>query len=273
MPELDINEVFERFKSGGPLMIPAGPDAARRVSERRRTIRLSTAVATAVVLVTVGASVVAYDLVPRGNTPDVGSSLTPTAPPPTDIPTTTATPDPPSPTATGQPDGPPVLQPSDAPAGFRYEGDTIRGDWTLEFAASLCAPPNPLAGVPSATTQWEALFRTGSDPDEYIAIHQRVADYAAADAAGAYVAAVRRLAQECVPTIDDQATPTITHQGFAGDDSLVLSYDRASSFSTYIVVRVDDLVTQIWYPDTVAVDPVQLGQRAAARMCAATTAC
>jgi len=183
---------------------------------------------------------------------------------------------PPSPTSDGQPTGEPAtptLQQSDVPTGFRYEGDSIRGDWTLEFAASTCEPPNPLAGAPSAIIQWEALFRTGSDPDEYLAIHQRVADYGTADAAEAYLEAVRRLAQGCVSILDEPSTWTVERQGFAGDESLVLGSDGAGYPSTYIVVRVDGLVTQIWYPDAVVLDPVELGQRAATRLCAGTTAC
>jgi hypothetical protein len=123
---------------------------------------------------------------------------------------------PPSPTPDGQPTGEPAtptLQQSDVPTGFRYEGDSIRGDWTLEFAASTCEPPNPLARAPSAITQWEALFRTGSDPDEYLAIHQRVADYGTADAAEAYLEAVRRLAQGCVSILDEPSTWTVERPG------------------------------------------------------------
>lgn len=285
MPEVDIHEVFERFRSGGPLMIPAGPEAARRTSERRRRVRLSVAAAAAVV-VTAAAPVVAYDLVPRGGTPDIASSPTTTASDPTvstptvSTPTATATvtatpPTPPTPTSDAQPtDGPTAvtLQQSDVPDGFRYSGDDITGDWTLEFAAQICAPPNNLAAAPRASTQWGASFRAGPGPDDP-AILQRVDDHTAADVAQTYVDAVRRMAQGCEQTVPYPLIWAIEHQGFAGDDSLVLSWDGDGFFNTYIVVRAGGLVTQIWYRDTDVLDPVLVGQRAAARLCAGTTAC
>lgn len=271
MPEVDIHDVFERFRSGGPLMIPAGPDAARRTSRRRRRIRLSAAAAAAVV-VAVAAPVIAYDLVSRGGTPDVGSSPTPTvATPPTTTPTAT---NPPSPTPDGEPtDGPAAtaLQRSDVPAGFRYEGDDIVGDWTLEFAAQLCAEPHNLRGLPSPEARWGATFWTGRDP-ESLAILQRVDQYSVADAQ-AYVQAVHGMAQGCVQSFGDPMTWTVENQGFAGDDSLVLRWEGGGVDNTYIVVRVAGLVTQIWYKDTDIPDPVVLGQRAAARLCEGMSAC
>jgi hypothetical protein len=273
MPEVDIHELFERFKSGGPLTIPAGPDAARRTSERRRRIRLSAAAAAAVV-VTVAASVVAYDLVPRGGTTEVTSSPTPTGPPPT--PTVTDTPtSSPSPTSDGQPtEGPaaPTLQQSDVPERYRYEGDSIRGDWIVEFAASLCAPPHNLATVPTPTTQWEAAFRNGLTA-EAPAIYQRVVDYVGADTARDYVDAVRRMAQECVQVIGEPKTWMVMHQAFAGDEAIVLRWSGSGRSTIYVVVRVAGLVTQIAYPESDLIDPIRIGQRAADRLCTAAATC
>jgi hypothetical protein len=66
---------------------------------------------------------------------------------------------------------------------------------------------------------------------------------------------------------------TIVREGFAGDESLILKSESDGIDSTYIVVRAGGLVAQIWYKDTTTPDPVHLGQRAAARLCAGTTAC
>jgi hypothetical protein len=82
------------------------------------------------------------------------------------------------------------------------------------------------------------------------------------------VRAACALAQECVPRGGDQMTWSVPHEGFAGDESLVLNWQG----NTYIVVRAGGLVTQIWSQDT-TIDPVLLGQRAAARLCYGTTAC
>lgn len=273
MRDVDIDELFERFKSGGPLMVPAGPDAARRISERRRRVRLSATAAAAVVLAA-GASVVAYDLVPRSGTSDVASSPTPTAPTVTAPVTATPT-SPPSPTSDGQPtDGPttPTLQQSDVPERYRYEGDSIRGDWTLEFAASTCTPATGLGTIPSPTTQWEASFRNGLTT-EAPAIYQRVVDYGSADAARSYMEAVRRMAHGCVQEVGEPRTWEILSQAFAGDDALVLRWAGPGRNTIYIVVRSAGLVTQIAYPESDLIDPVQVGQRAADRLCAATTAC
>jgi hypothetical protein len=265
MPNVDINEVFERFKSGGPLMIPPGPDAARRTSQRRRRVQL-TALAAAAAVVAITAPVIAYNNIAFQNGPlEVGSPVTPTVETPNPVWTTSPTPD--------SDDEPitPVLQPSDVPAGYQYEGDNIDGDWTLEFASQVCAPPNNLAGAPWADTRWGASFRNGSGPTSH-AILQRVDQHTVADAQ-AYVQAVRAMAQGCVQQFGDPMTWAIEHQGFAADDSLVLSWDGDGFGNTYVVVRAGGLVTQLWYRDTDIIDPVQLGQRAADRLCAGPITC
>ncbi len=141
----------------------------------------------------------------------------------------------------------------------------------MEFAAQLCAPPHNLHGLPSSGATWEAAFGTGT-ADESRVIFQRIARYTAAEAQ-AYVEAVRGMAQGCVQVLGDPMTWTIVHQGFAGDDALVLKLQGAGVDNTFIVVRAGELVTQIWYKDTDTPDPVLLGQRAAARLCEGTTTC
>jgi hypothetical protein len=268
MREVDIPVVFEHFRTAGPLTIPVGPHAARRVSNRRRRIRIATV--SAAVIAVIAAPVIAYGLVPRDGTPIVPSSPTPSTPPtiPSTPPTTTPTPD-------VEPTGVPAataLQPSDVPTGYEYAGNEIMGDWTLEFAGQFCEPPNNLGGVPSSAASWEATYQTGSGPGS-MSILQRVAEYTASEAQ-AYVEAVRAMAQGCVHTgAGDPMTWTIVEQGFAGDDALVLKWQGAGVDNTFIVVRAGELVTQIWYKDTDTPDPVLLGQRAATRLCEGTTTC
>ena len=246
-------------------MVPVGPDPARWVSNRRRRGRILLTTAALVVVIT--APAVAFTLVSRDTTPDVATSPTLT------VPATTASTSP-TPTATPEvePTDVPVaamLQQSDVPAEFTYEGEDIDGDWTLEFSGQFCAPPNNM-GDQAFGVNRGASFRSGTGP-ESTAILERVDRHSVTDAR-VYLQAVRNMVQGCVP-VAMPVTWTVVREGFAGDESLILTLEIDGYHSTYVVVRHGGLVAQIWYKDATSPDPVQLGQRAAARLCAGTTAC
>jgi len=271
--DVDIDEVFELFRRGGPLAAAAGPGAARRVSNRRRRARLVAVIAG--IVVAVAAPAVAYAVLPHTTEPDPGATPTPdasaTATSPTVSPSVTGPSSTPSVEPTAGVPAASVLHESDVPAGYRYAGDDVDGDWTLEFASQFCAAPNNMSGAPGPTASWGAVFHTGTGPGSS-AILQRVGRHSLAQAQ-TYFQNVRAMGQGCVPNTEVPTSLAITADSFAGDESLVLTWTGEGLDSTYVVVRVGELVTQIWYKDTSAPDPVMLGQRAAVRLCEDTIAC
>jgi hypothetical protein len=63
-----------------------------------------------------------------------------------------------------------------------------------------------------------------------------------------------------------------TANSFAGDESLVVK-SAEPSVTSYNFVRSGPLVAQIFYQDVDGTEPVLIGQKAAERLCAGTTAC
>lgn len=91
MPEHDdldqIEAAFTRFRSGGPLVAAAGPDAARAVFRRRRSTRAALGVVAAGLVLAAPVTAYATGVVGDDATPDPGISIPPTTvPPPTTAP-------------------------------------------------------------------------------------------------------------------------------------------------------------------------------------------
>ncbi|HEX2773822.1 MAG TPA: hypothetical protein VHN18_15510 [Micromonosporaceae bacterium] len=129
MSEYNLDNVFDRFRTGGPLVIPAGPDAARKVHQHRRRVRVAAAGALAVALIAIPAVALAVDGAPdRVPPPPTDNTVEPVPSPPTPAPSASPTPSSsPSPPAVSATSGPP-------PLSGRFSADEL-GNATLELPA------------------------------------------------------------------------------------------------------------------------------------------
>ncbi|HEX6872503.1 MAG TPA: hypothetical protein VF163_15505 [Micromonosporaceae bacterium] len=160
------------------------------------------------------------------------------------------------------------LQESDLPAAYQYGGDFWPGDTTFNGCTiggrSTPLPASLTEAVPFAGhgTHFRA---EGSSPGQSRFVAEWVGRYAAADAAS-YIDWVREVVAYC------GGGWAIAAESFAGDASLIIYHTDPARF-TYIFVRVGPLVAQILYEAVDSTDPAVIGRRAAARLCAGTTAC
>jgi hypothetical protein len=268
MPDHDIDELFTTFRTGGRLVIPPGPAAARQVSRRRH--RRRNALTGAVVALLVAVPIIGYGLFTRGlltwdpngrvgGTPTASTSsasptpstTTPSATEPTDVPAAT------------------VLQASDLPAGYVHQGDIWPGDTTF----NECSVGGRSDGLPASLTLpialvWRATWFRADIPTsgESGLVNEMVSRYTAADASS-YMDTIRGIVAYC------GGSWVIGAGSFAGDDSFTIHNGAGPTLTTYIFVRTGSLVAQVLYEAIDDTDPVVIGQRAAERLCAGTTAC
>jgi hypothetical protein len=268
MPDHDIDELFTTFRTGGRLVIPSGPAAARQVSRRRD--RRRNALTGAAVALLVAVPIIGYGLFSRGiltwdPNGHVGGTPTASAPASTTS-SASATPSTTTPSVVEPTDVPAatVLQASDLPAGYVHQGDVWPGDTTF----TECSPGGRSDGLPPSLTlpasvDSRATWFSASGQSKLV--NEMVSRYTATDASS-YMDTIRAIVAYC------GGSWAIGAQSFAGDDSFTIHTDTAPTL-TYIFVRTGSLVAQILYDAIDDTDPVVIGQRAAERLCAGTTAC
>lgn len=277
MPDQDFDDQFAGFRAGGPLVVPAGPAAARQVHRRRRRVRLAVGTAIAAALVAVPVAALAVDD-GSPDRPNVTATGDPTPPGPTPSQPFTPTPPPaasseptdqPSSEATDSPPADPIAIPAsamlrnaDVPDGYRFAEDDADGDWTLNFLFSMCDVPGPEAG-PAVDTR-ERAFR-GPNRDE--SVLERVERFPSTTGARERTEIVRE-------KVDDCAQQEVVATGFAGDESFVVRTDFGTTFTLNVVVRQGGLVAEVWQKHLTDVDAARdLGRAAAERLCAGTYSC
>ncbi|GIF71067.1 hypothetical protein [Asanoa siamensis] len=270
MDEQRLDDVFDRFRGGAPLAVAAGADAAREAFRRRRHTRAvvagafaALAVAAPSVAFAAGAfdrtppppGVIASDPPARTTEPTQRTTAPPTTPPST----------PPRPTEPADVPAAALLRELDVPAGYRYRGDAVDGDWSLAAIAASCDPPRGVE--PPGVAQRGAAFRRG--PDE--SLLQVVERMPTSSAARQWLDELPdRLGTDC-----GRVRFAVVAEDFAGDGSLVV---RATADggepNLYVFVRQGPLLTQIWQKHQVTVGVAEdLGRAAADRLCQGTAAC
>ncbi|MEV0715737.1 hypothetical protein [Asanoa sp. NPDC050611] len=280
MDEQQLDEMFDRFRAGPPLAVPAGAGAARQAFRHRRRGRLATGCVLAVVAVggpSVAFAAGAFDGTPRPPVLTTGPTTPDRSTPPTSPPTTSPTAPPPTTPGGGpttakpvEPTGVPsaaMLRASDLPDDYRYAGADVDGDWSLAATTIYCDPP-PTGTEPDGTARRGAMFLR--EREEYvIQVVERMRSAAAA----------QRFIDGLAGQVDGREcgllTYTVVDEGFAGDDSVLIrtSYEGRPA-DLYVFVRQGPLLTQIWQKLPEGVEPMrEVARTAADRLCNGTTAC
>jgi hypothetical protein len=275
------------YREADKLRWPASEEVRRRghLAQVRRRV---TVAAVAVLVLLTGGVLAGQALGGEASPPPVA-----TEPPVASTPTATQTPSPtppsaspsaePSPTPPTEPaqeapesEDPPAASPEeeplaaamlrveDLPAGAWERVDDVDGDWSFAFSASvLCNRqlPTPVSWL----DQREQKYLDGSQ------VIIQLVDRYPAGTAEQFMDYVRRQVEECEPFRESQGL-TIHQEGFAGADSIVVSaiYENGGDVQ-HIFVRQGDLVTELWAKPAPDAYGVPLAQRAADRLCNATT--
>ncbi|GIF64094.1 hypothetical protein Ais01nite_21290 [Asanoa ishikariensis] len=256
MPD-QVDELFARFRAGPPLAVPAGADAARQVSRRRRRSRTAAAgvlTAVAVGLPSVGFAVGVFDRPPAVSGP-------PTSPSPS-----TAPPD-----QVAEPDGlgaAVMLRESDLPAGYhRVPLYLIGSSRTLGHYAGGCAFPRSAGVNPLGKWMLEESYERGGDDDLY-QVTERMDSSAATEA---WLDALPdQLSSHC-----PRVRFTVVDTGFAGAGSTLIRVTaNKGETNFYVFVRQGSLITQLWQRQQTDVAALrELGRVAADRLCEGTPTC
>jgi hypothetical protein len=267
----DLDERFGRFRAGPPLVVPAGPAAARRVIAHRR--RVSTVASCLLAAVAVGLPSVAFAAGAFDRTPH--------PPAVTDQPAPTRTPHPSTPPPTRGRTQPPeetpsepivvpaeaMLRESDLPPGYRSRPASKNGDWTLAATASRCVDRRPAGTTPDYRAASEIAFLRGRDEP----LLQTVFRMATPDDARRWLDGLPdRLGGDC-----GRMRFAVVDSGFAGERSVIIRVTAAEGEpNLYLFLQRGVLLTEIWEKHQTDVDAMrELGRKAADRLCAGTPAC
>jgi hypothetical protein len=265
------------FRATDQLTWASVPDVQRRGRQWARRRALAAAAACLVVVGAVGGGVAAVAGA-RTSPPPPGSTVGPTTetPPPTPSASVSPTPSTPATSAgssTPTPAAEPtaitpaaMLQESDLPARFTAAGTDLDGDWSF-FSTTIWCNRQVQVDVPAPTAGRGQVFEGQFDERLVEAVDRR-----SVQAANAYLDAIRAQVATCDPRPDMQQS--IVDEGFAGEESFIVSSNVASAESLHIFVRQGGLVAEIWQKGLTDRDEGRrLATRAADRLCEATNTC
>jgi hypothetical protein len=254
MREPDVNGLFDQFRAGGPLVVAAGAEAARRVHRRRRTRRMLAIAVAVVAIVTIPAVTMTFagprqvvDL-PVGS-PSAGAATPGPEPEPTYLP----------------PEA--MLQLADVPAGWSDGGQDLDGDWSYDSMSIYCPQGGDVGRLGGALQVRGQTFVNGS----VVGVIERVERYREADATTFFLA-LRGWVSLC--DAGDGMEQAIVDEGFAGEQSVLILSNVRGVQNLHIFVRQGGLIAEVVPGDVTDLDGARtLAERAAARLCHGTTAC
>ncbi|GAA1850723.1 hypothetical protein [Asanoa iriomotensis] len=275
MDEQHLDDMFDRFRSGPPLTVPAGAGAARQSFRQRRRGRLAAGCVVAALGVgvpSVAFAAGAFDRTPRPpvvtTAPTTPARPTPpsTTPPPTTPGAKPTTEKPVEPTTVPRAA---MLRASDLPAGFEYRGggDFLGGDWTLAFIASQCRDRRLPDPEPGDGPKRNAAFAHDSEGS----VLQRVSRMPTPAAARDWIDGLPdRISGDC-----GGIRFTVVDTDFAGADAVLIRSESDAGGSDFLLfVRQGPLVTQISTWSGADLGALRdIAQAAAQRLCAGTTSC